>query len=330
MGHRANLIIIRERTYSLYYSHWCAITLPSDLFWGPEAAVEFIEQQEPAEGWLDNAWAEGGALVDLDRQYLLWYGGEDVKYEIPLRRHLLKMMLPLWPGWTMEWASAGILDMGAYIGYPLEKLYSKNSRTVTPLKLESEPKDGWVRLVASVVYLDGELRLYPVQSELEDYLLQGPQLVESLEKSAGFPELDLNEWPQETPDQGFHLNLPDKAIDVWYAPDAGTLLQQLREAWPGWKVTDHKDRYEAQVRLTEGKLLFKKDNPGELTECLTSYLLRSHSSPIDVIKQIVQLKEEAGENIEVNPHALVDEPQDIPQDTREQLLRYAIANMALE
>lgn len=140
MGHRANLMIIREGNYSLYYSHWCAITLPSDLFWGPEAAVAFIEQQEPAEGWLDNAWAEGCACVDLDHRHLLWYGGEDEHYEIPLRRHLLKMMQPLWPGWTIEWASSGILDMAAYVGYPVEELISEVSRTITPLSLVPESR----------------------------------------------------------------------------------------------------------------------------------------------------------------------------------------------
>lgn len=70
------------------------------------------------------------------------------------------------------------------------------------------------------------------------------------------------------------------------------------------------------------------ENPQELTERLTSHLLGSHSSPVDTIKEFARLKAEAGEEIEVNPHALVDEPQDIPLDTREQLLRYAVANMA--
>lgn len=252
MGHRANLMIIREGNYSLYYSHWCAITLPSDLFWGPEAAVAFIEQQEPAEGWLDNAWAEGCACVDLDHGIYCGTAERTSIMRFRCLKHLLKMMQPLWPGWTIEWASSGILDMAAYVGYPVEELISEVSRTITPLSLVPESRDGWVRTVASVVYLDGELRLYPVQSELEDYLLQGPSLVELLNKSEGSTELDLNEWPKETPDQGFHLDLLARTIDIWYAPDAGNLLQQIRTAWPGWTVTDQRDQYESQIRLTEG------------------------------------------------------------------------------
>jgi hypothetical protein len=63
MGQRANLVIVRPDGYELFYSHWCANTLPRDLFWGPEHAERFIRMQRPAghDEWLDTIWAEGGA-----------------------------------------------------------------------------------------------------------------------------------------------------------------------------------------------------------------------------------------------------------------------------
>lgn len=77
MGQRANLILVEGREYQLFYSHWCANTLPRDLFWGPEHAVAFIRIQRAVDdsGWLDEVWAEGGAVVDLDRKHFLLYGG---------------------------------------------------------------------------------------------------------------------------------------------------------------------------------------------------------------------------------------------------------------
>lgn len=64
MGQRANLIIIRNNTYE-YYSHWCANTLPVDLFWGEVYAVKFVEMQTLVDesGWLDSVWAEGGLFL---------------------------------------------------------------------------------------------------------------------------------------------------------------------------------------------------------------------------------------------------------------------------
>ena len=45
MGQRANLILVEGRKYQLFYSHWCANTLPRDLFWGPGHAAAFIRIQ---------------------------------------------------------------------------------------------------------------------------------------------------------------------------------------------------------------------------------------------------------------------------------------------
>lgn len=56
MGQRANLVIIKQDGYDLHYSHWCANTLPQDLFWGPQHAIAFIEAQPKVDetGWLDD------------------------------------------------------------------------------------------------------------------------------------------------------------------------------------------------------------------------------------------------------------------------------------
>lgn len=42
MGSRANLIVVDRGRYSMYYSHWGAQDLPSDLFWGPDHAIAHI------------------------------------------------------------------------------------------------------------------------------------------------------------------------------------------------------------------------------------------------------------------------------------------------
>ena len=45
MGHRANLVIVTENGYELYYDHWLANTLPFQVFWGPEHALKLIRLQ---------------------------------------------------------------------------------------------------------------------------------------------------------------------------------------------------------------------------------------------------------------------------------------------
>ena len=83
MGQRANLAIGNANNYELFYSHWCANTLPRDLFWGADHALEFISRQRAVsrdDGWLDTVWAEGGAVIDPNDRVLLLFGGEDVLY----------------------------------------------------------------------------------------------------------------------------------------------------------------------------------------------------------------------------------------------------------
>jgi len=101
-----------------------SVTLTRDLFWGAEHALAFIRVQRPVDdaGWLDDVWAEGGAVLDLDRKHFLLYGGEDVLNDVPLRRVYLEWLGRVWNGWTVRWACEGIADLADYVGYPRDKV----------------------------------------------------------------------------------------------------------------------------------------------------------------------------------------------------------------
>src|SRR4051812_42715096 len=111
MGQRANLILVQGGRHQLYYTHWRANTLPRDLFWGPDHASRFIRIQQPTTEWLDEVWAEGGAVMDHDARVLLLYGGEDILYDVPLRRLYLRALARVWDGWEIRWAHEGIADL---------------------------------------------------------------------------------------------------------------------------------------------------------------------------------------------------------------------------
>jgi hypothetical protein len=133
MGQRANRLLVSNSTYRLFYCHWCANTLDRDLFWGPEHAVAFtLQQQAVGEGgWLDDKWAEGGAVIDTDRRFPLFYGGEDILYHLPLRWVYLDLLRRVWKGWEIRWAHNGIFDIAAYVCVPLEKVGAENGEAVS-------------------------------------------------------------------------------------------------------------------------------------------------------------------------------------------------------
>jgi hypothetical protein len=120
MGQRANLILIERGQREMYYTHWRANTLDRDLFWGPDHAARFIRAQQARTHWLDEVWAEGGAVLDRDAHVLLMFGGEDVRIDVSLRRVYLDLLRHVWSGWDVRWAYEGIADVADYVGHPRE------------------------------------------------------------------------------------------------------------------------------------------------------------------------------------------------------------------
>lgn len=188
MGQRANLIILHNKSYELYYSHWCANTLPNDLFWGEQYAIPYIRMQKKVNesNWLDDVWAEGGVVVDLDQRNLLLYGGEDILYDIPLRNLFLQLMKVLWQGWTIEWALEGIAAMAAYVGYPVEKVIAVREQGNVICTLAPPEEKSWTDLIASVAFSSTEVLLFPLSGEVESILLTGPSLIDRIDKANGY------------------------------------------------------------------------------------------------------------------------------------------------
>ncbi len=227
MGQRANLLIVRNQSYELYYSHWCAYTLPVSLFWGEQYAIRFIELQKQVDesGWLDDKWAEGGAVLDLERRVLLFYGGEDILYDVPLRNGLLRLMKNNWPGWEIRWAHEGIADLAAYVGYPAEKVLAVREASRHEASLAPPEEKKWVDLVASVAFSEQELLIFPLEGELEDFLMRLAQLKTMLLSEPASPAETLVRFAEKEEAAGKRVEInPDALQDQRYE-----LPKQLKE-----------------------------------------------------------------------------------------------------
>jgi len=119
MGHRANYVIRKNGRIALYYAQWGGLTVPEDIFWGPDAADKFIRKQKMVNPlhWLDDVWGEGGVALNWDDKCITLFGGEIITYE-PYRSTFLNLMRALWAqhGWTVEWAEVGMPAIAAAVG----------------------------------------------------------------------------------------------------------------------------------------------------------------------------------------------------------------------
>lgn len=264
MGQRASLAVITKHGAELYYSHWTAGSLDRTLFWGPAYATGFIRQHESeAEGAkiLDDAWAEGGAVVDHTRRRLLWFGGDDVLWNVALRRVHLALMGRLWQDWTIEWAHEGIADIADALGISRDVVLTfKGRKPPDPRSVfERRPDDrSWKRTILSSER-NGELQLWVTHPDIKEVLSAGLPLLGSLADARGVAALDyaeISEDPEEVPTGGLHVDWDRQELSFWHAHDRPGLESRVRAWFPGWHVVWWRDRFEAQAEAAGGLLLF--------------------------------------------------------------------------
>lgn len=125
MGSRANVVTIENGETKIYYFRWLAQEMDAFVILGEENFRKFLEEScEEGDGecLMDNAWAEGGLLLDFDNKVLIWFGGEDIEGDRPYLDSYMFLLQQAWSGWDTRWASMGNYDIGLYLGLSGEEL----------------------------------------------------------------------------------------------------------------------------------------------------------------------------------------------------------------
>ncbi|PWW04887.1 hypothetical protein DFQ01_106172 [Paenibacillus cellulosilyticus] len=314
MGQRANLIILQNNRYELYYSHWCANTLPHDLFWGEQYAIPYIRMQTRVNesDWLDDVWAEGGVVVDLDQKTMLLYGGEDIVYDIPLRNLFLRLMSAMWKGWVIKWAFEGIATMADYVGYPRENVVAPRKEDSVDCSIAPPEEKSWTDLIVSVKFSAEEMLIFPVSGEVEPCLLNGEGLISRIDKVYGYRTLHTAEWSKRFPAGGLHIDRTEKRLAYWDSYVRVRNNTRIQSRWPGWEIVNFESDYESHAQLTEGRLHFHIADERHLLKEIETILLREPSNPLDRI---------------VNPNAFHFNGFELPKVVKEELLTYAISQL---
>ena len=327
MGQRANLAIGNAGGYELYYSHWCANTLPRDLFWGPSHAFEFVSRQrkvDPVAGWLDTVWAEGGAVIDPASKTLMLFGGEDVLYDVPLRRVFLQFLHVAWDGWTIRWAYEGIADIAEFLGVPRETVIVESRDEDDCVQSLNPPEEkGWLQTIGTFL-IDERLKIFPLPGLPEDYVLGGPDLLEASATETHFEAFDVSSWTNEFPLGGFHVSAAERRLHFWIANDCPNLESEAKSVWRDWEVVWHRDQYESQVELANSRLVMNARSRPELMEDVIATLDKD-SKPVDVLGLARRLAEHDEGRIKINPMALRDDRIEVSPERRRELLARCVA-----
>jgi hypothetical protein len=234
MGNRANIVVVENQDWQLYYSHWGGCRMLDMLIGGPDLALRYARSLRPCAKteWTDPTWADGGAVIDLDRRRLLFFG-EELMVEMNERRPLLAVLADLWPGYQIGWAYDGTVEIAGYVGAPLHGLGWDKRPTVRLTR----DRDALCHLV-SVVNAEGELRFWPLWWHLSKAWL-GPELLDVL-PGRGIKKLVLNKIPEG----GTHIDVSAKTVGVWQTADTMGIFHELPDLWAGWQTECWEDRFE--------------------------------------------------------------------------------------
>jgi hypothetical protein len=326
MGSRANYVVVEGGQWDLFYAHWGAQRIPEDFFPGPDVAARFIRGLKPTDEWLDDVWAEGAALMDVDKKFLTLFGGEDILCEYPLRRMYLELLACTWPGWTVTWAVEGLVTIAEYLGLDPGLVQAEPSADrLAPLDAQVIGKDTKNPFADSIITVrsDDGLRNYLVGS-LGRFLTCGQDIVDLLRgrTSSGGPfrEGDISSTVYV---DGVNRKLWLTDLDRFSVRDR-RWQDWLEPVWPGWEIDFHDDHLAGHLTLSGQEGLMNPADEDDLLSRLGGILVREPTfDPSSVHEALVEGLGDV-EKIEVNPNFFQKLPSELTGPERKQIFFKAL------
>ncbi|MGI5215475.1 hypothetical protein [Plantactinospora sp. CA-290183] len=272
MPDSALYVVVRRGRHEFRLHRSGALSLPESLFDGPDAWVDPHGRVE-AEPY-DEVWASGGVLLDHDRRLLRWYNHLSVANDsVGLRRAVLPLLSWCWPGWTVEHAGRGYVDV--IDGLPVDRTAllapDRPPREVTiadlvagmnapssvlgrPLSLDEymaavDPfahllhLRGYGLTVLSVRDVDGTVRDHVGGMSLPAVLATGPKLLTMLR------DLPTAAVPGEQyVGDGALVDVASRTVAAWQGHSGRLAAARFAERWPGWRLSVHPEGLPGHLR----------------------------------------------------------------------------------
>lgn len=100
MGQRANYVVKQAESTTIYYNHWRANCIISDLYLGPKRFLDFVVSCIKADELLLEPWIEGFVFIDIKlRQLHFW--AQDYPAETSVMEYYIKELEKKWEGWKI-------------------------------------------------------------------------------------------------------------------------------------------------------------------------------------------------------------------------------------
>jgi len=314
MGHRGNLGIITSEGRVLVTIHnWCVFFMGSHLFWGPDAAENYIRKFEPEElivntgeypgyfPWYGMDNYEGGAVLDHQEKRIVFECYSVSGYflyhsSIPEKDLFLNFMNLIWEefGYKAHWTRNSLGELEDLIGVPQKKQYysfdedeefrqiSFWDHTLKPyvdIVVRNKLKDG-AKGVMSIQKND-QIKIYPTYESglVRAILMNGESNLDRLSGLEYQENFSITSQSENWPNTGAHFNFDTKEIDYWSIEQNTDFEKHCKKAWPDWKIINHGHDYQIQNEKTEGRITFEPRNRERMIRSLWKCVNKQEISP---------------------------------------------------
>ncbi|HKV86161.1 MAG TPA: hypothetical protein VJN88_16530 [Ktedonobacterales bacterium] len=335
MGNRANYVLIEGEQPTIYFSRWGALTIPAVLLSGPDATISYVRSLTPDDELLDEVWAEGGMVLDVDQCKLKFFGGGRIEVTPYLRRPLLRALSIVWAGWTVEWALFGVAELALSVGWDVGRVLDSERDDRLLLRWAGpDAMDKVVQVAQDPKQASSIITIRRSDEHVYDHLLVtpsvsalsfGPRLLDFLDDrpSATLPSEDDPDLPRE----GAYLDVTAHTLWMWECSSCNPrYMEAIRRRWPSWQVHAHTEGLVRQVELSgrDASAVMVSDEQGinQLVEELMSE--RTTDPPAihaALIRRVPLVLPNEGPITFGKGFFSADGPQLSPEERREVLLR---------
>lgn len=239
MGHRANFIWKENGKVTIRYSGWKAQSAHALAAQGPKYCKKFFRWYSIEPYIMDNAFAEGGILVDADAKTIYVHGGADTAYSTFERNLFIEKLHNNFRGWKYEWAYGANYFFGLYLNLKYSeklKLWCLLNNFDLDIFAYDENYNDSQEIVICVINKDSTLVDYAFSDQVEmDALLgKGEKMLDLID-----PRFKIKTWQKENFTYGFAIiDIPLKKLIVCFANDEVDFRQKelLESRWPGWTM----------------------------------------------------------------------------------------------
>jgi len=284
MGHRANLILVENKTPKIYSDHWDGQKTPNLLAQGLVYCENHFKGLKEDGYLMDNVWAEGGILIDKDKQNVLFFNVEFLESVALQNAFINYLEQNIWINWTIKWAFRGNVDFAEYLNLMDDHILADGSKPnfhnlkdSSILKLREEDSTFAALSLITIVEKDlvKDFVLLGDSTEVNYCLARGIALKDYL--SQAFETVAPEKIKESEIEDILLVDYHNKAIFVCWVYDTDDRhLSAIKDIWPGWDCKRQTKGVSFNFEYTQREKSYLKITAQEFKEYLNKWKLLAY------------------------------------------------------